>query len=951
MPQSSEPLSITKTRTMTAPLKSVHGRIFQALLSISSAALLIRAFGMLNQIVVTGSFGAGAAMDSYFVAYALPYLMGQLGSGAIEASVIPVYARVRLQGREQASRLFSTVLNLLFLGTALLTLIMLALRQPLIHLTAPALDPLRAALAESLAPIIFPALLLMLVISFLECILNAEGQFGWPAYAGLLVPLATAILVLALGRSEGVVMLCIGTLVGLCLQFCVVIIRVRRAGIVYRPRIDLRNPEIGAILIAAWPVLVGALISQASPLVDQVFASFLTAGSISALNYSLKLIGVPVGVIFVSVGRAALPYLSRQASTNDMKAFKKTLRLYLWAVGMSTILLTVFMLVLAHPLVQILFQRGAFTAEDTNRTASTLMGFVVGLVPMALGFILARAFSALGRTRVLMGVTIFSVGANAILDYIFVRLWQSFGIALATSAVYFCTLFILLFMLRRLIGKLRFLTPPPEMLQAIQKESLSLYYLRLVSWRQLIVRVGIMLAVFTAGVVAISRNSLFTLRATFGLLVILTFLRYPYVLLVAWVTINAFVGSTVQIFNGNNLDTVLSIPLLLLLGCMPMKQTFKSMPALALLFIFALWVFAGITVSAIGLQPFLTDWAIMLDYVAIGALTINILTTRKRLLRLIDAMLIPTTFISLYGIYGYLTRHNGTQDSTSSLFRIFSIYSAAPPLALFLSLMIPPAIFRAFTLQGFKRLGVAALVFIFLMTLGLTFTRGAIICIPLSIIIMVLFLPPGKMRIGLLGGILALAVGIVGMAKVGNVPILSRFFNQDLFTLNGRTYLWQALLDHFDPTQLLGHGLGASTLLLNNLQVGYGGVIATSASNLFLSVLYDHGIIGLILFSLVFIALAVSLIAGIRKTTGEQRTLLVMALVVFVNLVLQSLDVNDFWAQAVGIYFWIIMALPFALCWSKPKQPSGIDQEVLHGEMESQMETVGQAKQGQVSRV
>src|SRR6266852_5548161 len=128
MSQSSGPLTITNTRMRTAPLKSVHKQIFRALLSIASAALLVRVFGMLNQIVVTRHFGAGAAMDAYFVASTLPILMANLLSTSIESSVIPVYARVRLQGKEQASILFSTLLNLVLLGTVLLTLVMLIFR-------------------------------------------------------------------------------------------------------------------------------------------------------------------------------------------------------------------------------------------------------------------------------------------------------------------------------------------------------------------------------------------------------------------------------------------------------------------------------------------------------------------------------------------------------------------------------------------------------------------------------------------------------------------------------------------------------------------------------------------------------------------------------------------------------------------------------------------------------
>src|SRR5579875_3373103 len=541
MARSSGPLSTTSAHMIAIRLKKTHRQIFGALLSLSSAALLIRVMGMVNQIIVTSRFGAGATMDAYFVASSLPTLLASLSGSAIEASVIPIYARVRTEGKEQASILVSTLLNIFLLAAVLVTIIMLIFRRQFIFLSAPALDPFRAGLAASLAPVIFPSLILLLIISLLECILNTEGQFGWPAYAGMLVPLTTAVFVLLLGKTNGVVILCVGTLVGLCLQVCAVFVRTRRAGLSYHFTVNLNNPALGAILIAAWPVFLGALISQASPLVDQIFASYLSAGSISALSYALKLIGVPTGVIFVAVGRAVLPYLSRQASANDMKAFKHTLRLYLWMVGGGTILLTCFMLVLAHPIVRILFQHGAFTAEDTDRTAVTLVGFVVGLTPMALGFITARAFSALGKTRVLMGVTMFSVVANAVFDYIFARFWQSAGIALSTSAVYFCTMFILFFILQRMIGDLKLLTPPQEVLDLASRIGLEEGYMRVVEWwnhgqgslfgipyrmRMQIIRLGMILAVFAVGIFGLVQNTLYTVRAALGSLIVLALLRY-----------------------------------------------------------------------------------------------------------------------------------------------------------------------------------------------------------------------------------------------------------------------------------------------------------------------------------------------------------------------------------------------------------------------------------------
>jgi murein biosynthesis integral membrane protein MurJ len=450
------------------PIRSANRLILHALLRIGSAALLIRVVGMVNQIVVTSHFGAGLAMDAYFVALAAPTLVAQLIGGSIEASVIPVYARMRARGTpEQASTVFSTLLNLFLIGSALLTVLLFLPRRQLLFITAPGMDLSTKELALGLTPFVYPAIVLMIVIGYLENILNAEGQFGWPAYAGILVPLATIVFVLGVGGSHGVVILCIGTLVGLLLQLGVTAARMRCAAITYRLVIDVRGPVIGSIMVAAWPVLMSGLLVHLSPVVDQIFASFLTAGSISALSYALKLLSVPLSVIFAAAAHSALPYLARQAAEDDMQAFKQTLRLYVWAVGIGAAAVSAVMIVLAHPLIQILFQRGTFTGADTSHTAVTLQGFLIGLSPMALGFLIPKAYSAIGKTQMLMYISVVSVLANGVFDYIFARFWQSFGIALSTSMVFLCTTVIQLIMLRRAVGDLGLLTPPPELLNTL----------------------------------------------------------------------------------------------------------------------------------------------------------------------------------------------------------------------------------------------------------------------------------------------------------------------------------------------------------------------------------------------------------------------------------------------------------------------------------------------------
>jgi O-antigen ligase len=163
---------------------------------------------------------------------------------------------------------------------------------------------------------------------------------------------------------------------------------------------------------------------------------------------------------------------------------------------------------------------------------------------------------------------------------------------------------------------------------------------------------------------------------------------------------------------------------------------------------------------------------------------------------------------------------------------------------------------------------------------------------------------------------------------------LGRFFQQDIGTLNGRTYLWQAILSHFEPTQILGNGLNASVVLLTNLRVSDSqGVIAFATHNLVLETLYDQGIMGVILLSLVALALFASLIAGVRKTTGAHRVLFLTALTIFGSVVLQSLASDDLMNPAIAVYFWVSMALPFAVCWpmsarNTREQPSEAEVEI-----------------------
>jgi putative peptidoglycan lipid II flippase len=264
-------------------------------------------------------------------------------------------------------------------------------------------------------------------------------------------------------RYRGMLLICVGSLVGLLGHFGAVIVRAHRAGLRYRLALAAKDPDVRAVAALSLAPMVGGLLANLGPLVDQLCASTLDPGTITALGYANRITTAFIGIILVSAGTAVLPHLARHAVAGEMAAFKSMLRLYLWVAGLGALALGGLLIGFARPVVRVLFERGQFGPGATDRVVPLLIGLAMGLPFTALSFLLARAFSALGRTHVLMITTGTFVVFNTAFDLVLMRLWGGVGIALATSVSYALNAFILLLMLRVAIGDLHLPTVPPEL--------------------------------------------------------------------------------------------------------------------------------------------------------------------------------------------------------------------------------------------------------------------------------------------------------------------------------------------------------------------------------------------------------------------------------------------------------------------------------------------------------
>jgi putative peptidoglycan lipid II flippase len=454
-----------------AHVVSSHPGFVGALFTLLSANFLIRVAGLGLQVVITYRYGINTATDTYNALYLFIVTMARLIVVGLEAALVPTYVRVRPRGAEATSifvsSLFNALLIILLIGTGLLYL----LRRQLLIVSAPGLVYVTeaSAIASGIAPYLIPMLALVTLIGFIESLLNAEGHFGWPAYAGILAPLITAAIVIGgtdlplASYHGGMVLLGIGHLVGLLANLGAVMFRAHQAGLRYHLRLRLRDPDVRAVAALSKAPMMGALLGNLGPLVDQVCASTLGQGTITALAYAQKITGAFVVIVLGSASTVILPQLARYAAANDMTAFKRALRLCVWVTGIAALVLTVVLLAYAHPIVRLLFERGQFDWHATERVVPLLFGLVVGLVPTALAIPMARAFSALRKTNILVITAGTFVVVNAILDVLFMWLWGAFGIALATAVSYAINALILVVVLRRSIGNLGLLAGPAEL--------------------------------------------------------------------------------------------------------------------------------------------------------------------------------------------------------------------------------------------------------------------------------------------------------------------------------------------------------------------------------------------------------------------------------------------------------------------------------------------------------
>ena len=409
--------------------------LLRSVATIGGYTLLSRVLGFARDVLVAAYVGAGPVADAFFVAFKFPNLFRRLfAEGAFNAAFVPIFAGLAATSGHGAAKRFAEDALAVLLAVLIAFVIVAEIAMPwLMYAFAPGFSatPAKFHLAVELTRITFPYLLFISLVSLQGGVLNSIDRFAAVAATPVLMNvcfIAGLLLLIHVTPTAGHA-LAWGVAAAGVVQFLWLAWAMNRAGLALslpRPRL---SPEVRRLLALMLPATLGAGVVQINLMIDIVIASVLPTGSVSYLYYADRVYELPLGVIGIAIGTALLPQLARHARRGEAAAAITSLNRGVEVALLLALPATVALLVIAHPIVAGLFERGAFGGAAAGATSAALVAYALGLPAYVLIKVLAPGFYAREDTKTPVKIATGCVVANTVLALALLKPLGAFGIA------------------------------------------------------------------------------------------------------------------------------------------------------------------------------------------------------------------------------------------------------------------------------------------------------------------------------------------------------------------------------------------------------------------------------------------------------------------------------------------------------------------------------------------
>jgi putative peptidoglycan lipid II flippase len=450
------------------------------------ATLASRILGMIREILYARFMGDGFVAAAFTMAFMIPNLFRRLlGEGALTAAFIPIFKEKEItEGQAETWRAANAVISGLVIAASVIIALALIAISIVLFLDAPpwaaAISETGRVISESAKPaaftagwlsdesrlmlqllrVMFPYMLLVCLAAIFMGMLNVRGHFFAPAMGTTVLNVVLIITVLWLAPRLGrqlesqIFGLAFGVLIAGVAQAIYLMPTLWAEGFRYVWVSPWNNDTVRQVVAKMIPGTLGVAAFQLNVLLTQGIAWTTDPQIVASFGYAVRLMELPQGVFGISLATFLLPTLAGLAAEKKFPEFRTTLRQAIGYLAFSNLMATVFLVVLAEPIIRLLFQRGEFTAYSTERASFALACLAPGLIAFSLVNILARAFYALGDTQTPMKISCVCLGINVVLTFWLVRLFAQGGLGLANSISAVCNVWLLFYALRRKLRQL-----------------------------------------------------------------------------------------------------------------------------------------------------------------------------------------------------------------------------------------------------------------------------------------------------------------------------------------------------------------------------------------------------------------------------------------------------------------------------------------------------------------
>jgi putative peptidoglycan lipid II flippase len=417
----------------------------------AAASLFAYALSMVKAVVVGRLFGTTPEMDAYALAILLPNLIGALVSSTTAGALVPTLAKAAEESEEARATVFRSSLAILATISLFVTLLIALFATPLAHLVGAAFDPYRLTLTARMLRWASALVVLTGVYAVCSAELLARKRY-WAVGLSPALGTATSLAMIWSFSKPGIDVLAWSLVVGAVVQAVVLVVPAwdaSRGGSVGR----WNNVHVTHSLVAQFSLLGAAMIGVANSFVDQAFATWLPSGSISALNYAGSFNTIAMQVVVMALGWVALPDFSALAAGGKLEQLRTRVRRAVVLAAMLAAPASLGVFTFGREAIRLVFEHGRFDTHSTAAVFTTWGAYTVGLVPAAMGMVIVRLINAIGKNALLFRIGMLLLVANAVLDYVFMRLWGLLGISLSTSFVYLISCVVLFVVVRAQVGR------------------------------------------------------------------------------------------------------------------------------------------------------------------------------------------------------------------------------------------------------------------------------------------------------------------------------------------------------------------------------------------------------------------------------------------------------------------------------------------------------------------